>query len=58
LGLYCLHPFLNYQVETHVTKIFQNEIISTYASIIIVILLSYAVAMALKTYYLKEEVIM
>ena len=58
LGLYCLHPFLTHQVKTHVAKIVQNEIILTCAAIIIVILLSYALAMALKTYYLKEEVIM
>lgn len=57
LGLYCLHPFLIHQVKTHVAKIVQNEIILTYAAIIIVILLSYALAMALKAYYLKEEII-
>lgn len=57
LALYCVHPFLTYQVKSHVAKIVQNEIILTYTSIVLVILLSYALAMVLKTYYLKKEVI-
>ena len=40
-----------------VTKIVQNNIISTYVSIILVILFSYAIATLLKTYCLKEELI-
>lgn len=57
LALYCIHPFLTYQVETNLAKIIQNEIILTYTSIVLVILLSYAIATVLKRYYLREEVL-
>jgi hypothetical protein len=56
LALYCLHPFLMKPVKAVVAKIFQNETISTYTSIILVILFSYAIAAVLRI-YLKEEVI-
>lgn len=57
LALYCLHPFLMEPVKKHVDGIVHNGMISTYTSIILVILFSYAIAIALKI-YLKEQVIM
>lgn len=57
LALYCLHPFLMAPIIILVAKVVQNEIILTYASIILVILFSYVIAAMLRIYYLKEEVI-
>jgi hypothetical protein len=57
LALYCLHPFFMTPVTKLVAKVIQSEMILTYASIILVILLSYVLATILRIYYLKEEVI-
>ena len=56
LALYCLHQFLMGPIKSLVAKITQNNIVLIYGSIILVILLSYILAMVLKT-YLKDEVI-
>lgn len=56
LALYCLHMFLTGPVTNLVSGITENAIVLTYGSIILVVLLSYAIAMILRI-YLKENVL-
>jgi peptidoglycan/LPS O-acetylase OafA/YrhL len=57
LALYCLHPFLMDPVRRVVTIYVQNETVALYISIMLVVVFSYLVAMLLRKYYLREEVI-
>ncbi len=57
LGLYCLHPFLISPARKFVAMIVQNETVSLCASRLLVVLSSYAIAMFLRRYYLRDEVV-
>jgi len=58
LALYCLHPFLMKPATIFVSTFFQNEIVRLYAPIMLVVIFSYFLAIILRKYYLKEEVLM
>lgn len=57
LALYCVHPFLTSPVKKIVLVFVRNQIIGLYISIILVVIFSYCIAMLLKKYYIREEVI-
>lgn len=57
LALYCIHPFLINPVKKFITIFIQNETAGLYVSILFVVVFSYSIAILLKKYYLKEELI-
>lgn len=57
LSLYCLHPFFIGFAKKCVSAFTQNDTISLYASILLLVLFSYFIAVILRRYFLREEVI-
>ncbi len=57
LALYCIHPFLITPVRGLVALLMANSIYQTSVSIVLVVALSYAFASLLRTYYLKDELL-
>jgi len=57
LALYCLHPFLIGPTRNLLTIVGQSAMATNYAAIVLVIVLSYAIAIVLKHFFLKEELI-
>ena len=57
LALYCLHLFVMEPIRGLVSKVSQNNLALASGSLVVVILLSYALALVMRV-YLKEEVIM
>ncbi len=57
LALYCLHPFLLVPIKILMSVFVQNEIILAGLTIMFVTLFSYILAMVLRRYYLKDEVV-
>jgi hypothetical protein len=57
LALYCLHPFLIGPTRRLLTPVGQGDLAGNYAAIIMVIAFSYAIAIVLKEFFLKAELI-
>jgi len=56
LALYCLHPFLIIPIRNLVAIFIQNKVVCVYVSITVVIALSYLIAILLRKYYIRDEV--
>jgi peptidoglycan/LPS O-acetylase OafA/YrhL len=57
LALYCLHPFLINPLGKLVSKIVDGEAVGRLLAIALVILFSYFIAMILRRFFLKEELV-
>lgn len=58
LALYCLHPFLMHHARQYVSTILKDDSIALYVSILLVVLSSYAIAILLRKYYLRSEIVL
>ena len=57
LALYCLHPFLNSPISRFVSIFIANKTVALYISIALVVMSCYLLAIPLRKWYLREQLI-